>query len=433
MNMKRTLSIFLLAAGLHATVFGQALTLADCKSMALRNNRELRNRQLEQQASRQTRREAFTRYFPDVQAVGGYMNANKKLIPVEVPNPLTGGMLDFSMVKSGKTAALTAVQPLFAGGQIVNGNRLAGIGETVSRLQHRQSEEAVERNTEQYFWQVVQLEENLRTVAAMEELVAQVRKDVELAVKAGIATRNDLLRVELQEYELAAARLKIENGIRVSKLLLGQYIGQTDGNVSLSYTDFHSPASPLAYRVNAEEAVHRRPETALLDCNVEANRLQKKIEVGKRLPAVGVGAGYFYHDFLDKDYNAAMVYASVSVPLTGWWGGSHAIKRQALKQQQAENDRQNGIELMIIEIEQTWNELQEAYQQIQLARQAVASAKENMRMNSECFRAGTATLTDVLDAQSLLQQNSDRLTTACTTYQTRLTAYRLITGQQTTN
>lgn len=428
-HMKRILYTLLTAIGLTAPVCAQTLTLEECKSLALTNNRELQSRQLEQQISRQTRREAFTRYFPDVKALGGYMNANKELVPLGFPNPLTGGLLDLSMIKNGKTAALTAVQPVFAGGQIVNSNRLAGVGEELSRLQYRQKEESVEKNTELYFWQVVQLEEKLRTVEAMEKLLAQVRKDVEMAIKAGIATQNDLLRVELQEYELAANRLKVENGIRVSKLLLGQYIGRTGGEIDLSYPDFRTPDSPLKYHIDAREAVFGRPETAMLDCNVKATRLQKKIEVGKRLPTVGIGASYFYHDFMEKDYNAALVYASVTVPLTDWWGGGHAIKRQSLKQQQAENDRLNSIELMVIETEQTWNELQEAYQQIQLARQAVGSATENMRMNSEYFRAGTATLADVLDAQSLLQQNNDRLTTACTTYQTKLTAYRIMTGQ----
>lgn len=427
--MKRILYTLLTAIGLTVSAGAQTLTLEECKSLALTNNRELQGRQLEQQISRQTRREAFTHYFPNIKALGGYMDANKELIPLGFPNPLTGGMLDMSMVKDGKTAALTAVQPIFAGGQIVNSNRLAGVGEELSKLQYRQNAESVEKNTESYFWQVVQLEEKLRTVEAMEKLVGQVRKDVEMAIKAGVTTQNDLLRVELQEYELAANRLKIENGIRVSKLLLGQYIGRAGSEIDLSYSDFQTPESPLDFHIDAREAVLARAETAMLDCKVKAARLQKKIEVGKRLPTVGVGASYFYHDFLDKDYNAALVYASVTVPLTDWWGGGHAIKRQSLKQKQAENDRLNSIELMVIETEQTWNELQEAYQQIQLSRQAVNSATENMRMNREYFRAGTATLSDVLDAQSLLQQNNDRLTTACTTYQAKLTAYRLMTGQ----
>lgn len=55
---------------------------------------------------------------------------------------------------------VTAVQPLFAGGQIVNGNKLAGLGVDVSKLQLEKSENDVELTAEQYFWQLVALNEN---------------------------------------------------------------------------------------------------------------------------------------------------------------------------------------------------------------------------------------------------------------------------------
>lgn len=426
--MKRLAYIGVFAC-MAMAVQAQTLTLDECKRLAKENNYELKNKMLEQQAATQTRREAFTNYFPTVDAMGAYMNANKGLLELPSINPQTGMPITVSMIKNGKTASLTAMQPVFAGGQIVNGNRLAKIGQEVSRLQYRQSEDRVEKTTEQYFWQIVQLEEKLKTIAAMEEQVKQIRKDVELAIKAGVSTRNDLLRVELQEYELASNRLKLENGVSVTKLLLRQYIGVESKDFTLQYAAFTNPESPLSYYVDAQQAVLTRPEAAMLNCNVKATKLQKQMEVGKRLPSVGVGASYFYHDFMDTDYNAAVVFASVSVPVSEWWGGSHAIKKQALKQKQAENERRNNLELMAVEIEQTWNELQEAYKQILLARSSIASAEENMRMNRDFFKAGTVTLTDVLDAQTLLQQSDDKLTEACTGYQLKLTEYKLMTGR----
>ena len=55
-----------------------------------------------------------------------------------------GNPINVSMMKNGTIGGVTAVQPVFAGGQIVNGNRLAKVGENVSRLQLQLSENEVE-------------------------------------------------------------------------------------------------------------------------------------------------------------------------------------------------------------------------------------------------------------------------------------------------
>lgn len=157
-----------------------------------------------------------------------------------------------------------AMQPVFSGGQIVNGNKLAKIGKQVSRLQYEVSEDEVEKNTENYFWQVIQLQEKLKTVERMEQQIKEIRKEVELSIQAGLTTRNDLLRVELQENELASNRLKIENGISISKLVLRQYIGERNREFELQYEAFTTPLSPIEYYVDAEVAVQGRPENICL-------------------------------------------------------------------------------------------------------------------------------------------------------------------------
>lgn len=173
---------------------------------------------------------------------------------------------------------------------------------------------------------------------------------------------------------------------------------------------------PDRYYLSPEEGADRRAEMRLLEAQVEAARYRKRMALGKNLPTVGIGAGYVYHDFTDKDTDFGMVFASVSLPISAWWGGSHALKRERLKQQQAENDREDARGMMLVEIESKWNDLQEAYSQILLSERSIASATENLRLNNDYFRAGTVPLTDLLDAQTLLQQSRDLRTDACTAY-----------------
>ena len=129
--------------------------------------------------------------------------------------------------------------------------------------------------------------------------------------------------------------------------------------------------------------------------------MQLRMKRGENLPSVGVGAGYIYHDLMEKDTGFGMIFASVSVPISSWWGGSHAIKREKIKKQQAENTRQDSREMMLVEIEVKWNDLQEAYQQVLLSEKSIESSTENLRLNNDYYKAGTVSLSDLLDAQSL--------------------------------
>lgn len=165
-----------------------------------------------------------------------------------------------------------------------------------------------------------------------------------------------------------------------------------------------------------------------MGCKVDAAELQRKIEVGSHLPTVGLAAGLVYNDLLGRDFNTALVAVNVAVPLSGWWGGSHAIKKRKIAETQARNERDNTLELLGVKISQAWNELTEAYDQIGVQGASVASSEENMRVQRTAYNAGTITLSDLMDAQNLLQQARDGLTSALASYQLSAARYRLLTA-----
>ena len=98
--MKKIYYIIGLLTLMVVAVQAQTLTLEVCKQMALENNYELKNRYLEQQASSQSRREAFTNFFPKISAIGGYMGANKGLVEMQGLNPATGEPMLNSFLKN---------------------------------------------------------------------------------------------------------------------------------------------------------------------------------------------------------------------------------------------------------------------------------------------------------------------------------------------
>ena len=153
------------------------------------------------------------------------------------------------------------------------------------------------------------------------------------------------------------------------------------------------------------------------------------MERGKRLPTVGIGAGYLYYNVTDKSVDDGMVFAQVSVPVSEWWGGAHALKKARIREQQAENNRLQVREMLAVEIERTWSEVQESYAQILLMRRSVESSAENLRQNRNFYKAGTAPLTDLLDAETLYTQSRNDLTSACASYRTALAKYMRVTGR----
>ena len=187
--------------------------------------------------------------------------------------------------------------------------------------------------------------------------------------------------------------------------------------------------SPELYRVSHEEALPTTLSYKLLEKNVEAARLQQKLKVGQYLPTVGIGAGYMYHNLLDKDRPFGMVFATVAIPISDWWGGSHAIRKQKLQVKAAEYSRQNANELLLVQMRKLWNELEESYKQVKLSEESIATAEENVRLNTDYYKAGTVTLSDLLDAQSLLQQSRDQYTGDYTAYLIKRTEYLQATGR----
>ena len=261
---------------------------------------------------------------------------------------------------------------------------------------------------------------------------------VELFLKAGITTRNSVLKVRLRQQELSSARLKLENADHVLRLLLAQQIGIAPAEAEKNF-DIILEDKPLEQPIEAMKGAlslspDHREELQLLGKKVEAQALQVKMERGKHLPHLGIGlAGYHSglggfsekaEQYLPSRLNNGLVFGTLSIPISDWWGGIHAMKRQKIKLQQAKSERENAQQMLQIDIECAWRNLQEAYQQTQIAQTSCEEAAENLRMSNDQYRMSTCTLTDLLDAETLNRQAQNDLARAKAAYQIALSDYR---------
>ncbi len=426
--MKRLLFIISAAFAALSLQAQPVYTLEQCVSMAKANNIKMRNAENDVKMASQTRKEAFTKYFPTISATGTFYNADKGLLELDV---MPGMVPSMSLLKNGLLGGITVTQPIFAGGQIVNGNKLAKVGVDVSRLKAEMSENEVELTTEQYFWQVVVLQEKLKTVAQLEKQLSKIEHDVEAAVNAGVTQRNDLLQVRLKHNDISSTRVNLENGIALSRRLLAHQIGAEEESVNVS-CDIDTKAVPTiddGLLVDHKTALASTTSYRLLEKNVRASKLQQRMAVGKNLPTVAVGAGYLYDDLMDKDHSFTIGFVTASVPLSGWWGGAHNIKKHKLATRNAENLLQDNSELLVIAMQKAWDDLQNAYKQALLAHNSIEQSAENLRLNQDYYAAGTSTMTDLLNAQTLYQQSCDKYVEAYSQLRLKTTEYLHATGR----
>ena len=445
--MKYIFATILCLGFFESAIAQQQLTLQQVRELAVANNIVTRSADNALIQAQEQQKEAKTNYFPQVNAVGVGFKTNvdmvkaniatdevipsslAQLIPTELAVKIPAN-IPVNMVDHGLMVGVTAVQPLYMGGQIINGNRLAKVNVEAKQLQSQTSKKTVLLQAEQYYWQIITLKEKQKTLDVVGDMLSNLEKDASVAVKSGVGMRNDLLSVQLKQNEVESARLKLDNGLKLARLVLAQYIGMENKDIDVSPDGdlLQMPVYP-AIKVDHNQAVNELPEYQLLQKDVEATNLQYKLEIGKRMPSLGIGAGYSYYNMgKGTNNNFASMFVTMSIPISGWWGGSHAIKRSKLVEDNAREQLAINTQLLKIRMQKDWNDLDDAYKQLELSRKSIEQSKENLRLNSDYYHAGTVTMNDLLIAQQQYQQCRDRYTDAYSQLQLKMVEYRQSIG-----
>lgn len=446
--IKPALLTIVLLLGLNNFVSAQnKYSLEQCKTLALQNNTMIRNSNLEIEASKQVKDAAFTNYFPKVSATGMAFRFNEPLFKYSIPGgnlPVYDGNpanlatatqfayfpgISLALLDKANIAAITAVQPVYAGGRIVTGNKLAQLGVDVKKSMLVLSKNEVLLKTEEQYWLIVSLNEKMSTLHMVELLLDTVYRQANDAYSAGLINRNDVMKVTIKQSELQVNKIKLENGIKLATMAFSQYVGVPYDSTTVLSDTLAIGQTPYEIYLDANQALSSREEYKLLQQSIKAEELQTKLKLGEYMPEAGVGAGALYYDILDKGSSNTMVFASVKIPISDWWGASHTLKERKFKEDIARNNSQNNSELLLLQIQKTWNDLDEAYKQIEVVNQTIKQAEENLRINSDNYKAGIVNVSDMLEAQAMLQQTKDQITDAKANYKVKLVSYLQVTGR----
>ena len=418
------------------------LTLDSCFALAKANNAQIRTNKIEIEKAKEVKKQVYTKYFPQVSA--GYLAyyAVNPIIKygvndihdefgeilqaiIEVLNEDGANIpTEIELMKKGHSISATVLQPIYAGGRVRNGNKLAELGIEAAELKGQVSERDMMESIESTYYLIVGLKSKVGTLETALNLIDSLDHVADVAFKAGLVTKNDQLRVALERNKFKALQMQLNNGIVLASQLLCQEIGIDYPEEGLNLDDEIKHADIFTKNEGFE-----RPEMRLLQLQIDAEEFYKKLSRGEALPQIGVGAMVSYGNLVKRYKGNAIFFASVQVPIMKWWETSHKIKEHNLKIEQYEIMQQDLTEKMSLQEKQAYNQIVEAEALLQSDKAALDMAQENYRVAELNYRAGINTVTDVLEANALLLQAQNAITDRQITYVTARRRYHDLTGK----
>ncbi|MFA5418228.1 MAG: TolC family protein, partial [Bacteroidales bacterium] len=386
---------------------------------------------------------AFTNYFPKVDAGAVAMKSNKYLLEAEIPEmnlPVYDGNpanietatqfayfpgMELNMLDYTNAAFVMAVQPLYVGGKIRNGNKLAALAEEVNEMNVNLTTDEVLAKTEEYYWNIVALSEKKKTLDSYQKMLENLLSDVTVSYNAGLVQKSDMLKVKFELSNVESNKLKLENGLSLLKMMLCIHMGiPYSETIQMADTELNI-VPPTTIYTNPEEALQNRYEYQMLGKAIDAETLQKRMARGEFMPQLAVGVQGMYLDMMDQHNTYGLAFATLSVPLSGWWGGSHKIQEHQIKVAMAQNSKAEKSELLVLQINKSYLDLSESYDQIQVATNSLDEAQEYLNVVRDNYEAGIVTTSDLLEAQAMLQKSQDGLVNAQTRYKINMANYLL--------
>ena len=426
----------------------QTLSLRECLDYGARENVPAKNSSLDILSARAQRTEARLEYLPKVSVSAFGYRALHPLLEITLKDVLgnsdaandlntslgaiareNGITPSYSTLKWGYGAAATLMQPVYAGGRIRAGNRLADLGLEAAVLKdsilHRDLRDSVENK----YWRIVALEQKRQTLLETSSFLDSLSKDVSSARNAGLATEPQVLRLSLKRNELSAGIRRLEGGIALLKMDLLDEIGYP-----YRYLDLGSIilTDSLGILPHPREVLQDFPdlsgteEQRLLLLQVEARRQEKKMAVGELLPEVAVGGGYGYSALMapkEGTFNG-LLFATVKIPLTDIPKAVIRARRYEYAVQKAAADREFLTTRLRLQERMLYQEVETAWDKLCLAEEALALSEDTLSRIRIRYDAGEVTSADFLQTQLSVTSARETLTDRQIAYRLAVNRYR---------
>ncbi|MDJ0745177.1 MAG: TolC family protein [Xenococcaceae cyanobacterium MO_167.B27] len=392
----------------------QPITLQQAVELSLRNNKDLQQAQLTLQRRQRELQEARAALFPTLDLGVDFTNSQTaasdrtaEQTAQEGNTFLTPEQLD----RRGQGNDLTQLSGninlrynIYTGGE-----RGAEIRRAKKRVEF--SELEVERVTENILLETIENYYDLQNADAEVEIeqaavedASQTLRDAQLLEQAGLGTRFDVLRAEV---DLADAQQRLTSAIAEQSTAIRQLVDTLSLGQQVELATADEIAKAGVWELSLEESIilgyDNRVELEQFLVNREIRRQEKQRELSTIRPQLSIFATYDVLDQFDDDIDWTDGYRlGASLRWTIFDGGrAVALARQSDKDIEIEEvnfaNQRNEIR---VQVEQAFFNLEANLENISTTEKAVELAEESLRLARLRFQAGVGTQTDVIEAQS---------------------------------
>lgn len=439
--------------------YGKKVTLDSCRNMAVHNNKTLQAADETIKSAGYANKAAKAAYLPGIDFTGAYMLNQHKISLLKedaklptmffdpitqkyqydllinpetgkpVIDPETGTPVPLTVAVIPKKAmefdtrnifagAITLTQPIYMGGQIRAMNDITKYAEEIARTQRNAAVQDVVYAVDEAYWGVVSLCAKKRLAESFVNLVDTLKYNVKAMYDEGVATRSDVLTVEVKDNEARITLSKVNNGLTLSRMALAQLCGlpldeeMTLADEELQHTDTIAPV--LSY--NLPDVYASRQDLATVRHSISMLEAQEKLALGDMLPKVALVGAYSFSNpntisgFEKKFGGGFSVGVTVTVPI--WhWGGNYNKYRASKSLTAAQRITLSDLEEKVaLQAKQAKFKYDEAYKTYDMTRTNMQKADENLRQANIGFKEGVLTADDVILAQTAwLQAHSEQI------------------------
>ncbi len=311
--------------------------------------------------------------------------------------------------------SLQVRQPLFTGYKITSGIARAELAVHSSRESYRKSVQAERFRITQAFWDLVEATELVGVMEKSVERADALVGEVTSRAQQGMATREDVLRVEMSREQAKVQHLQSVHSRELAELQLQLMLSLPESQgITPEYDfsqDFTAPPAYAAEHYNRllSAALRQRPEVQLNRVKQEMQSAELRQISGQWLPSIALIGQMDYANPNSRQFPPEddflltwRVGISGQIDIGGYKliGPQKQAAEKALQQLHRQDEEL--IRSISLQIKQDVLNLEQAERQLQAAETILNQARENYRIVYDKYRSGIAVNSDVVTAQEKL-------------------------------
>lgn len=256
------------------------------------------------------------------------------------------------------------------------------------------------------YFDVLKARKNVENARSNLERLKKHRDAAVARLKAGEATKTDLLRAEAELSGAEADMLRADNGVRSGKAVLARLAG-IDGEFGLREPDGgNSPDVSGGLDALRARAIAGRAEVRAAEIQKLATERQIEYVKGAYKPTVSLEAAYTGADQSPASsmLNRSSVYAGIRASWLIYDGGirNADVAEITTKSRQIELVYDDLLKNIGIEVENAWLDLETNRGVLKSSGDRAAFARDNFAATTRKYELGLASSLDVIDANNLL-------------------------------